>query len=271
MQPLPMQPLRPGRRLRSPTALAAGLTAALLALAAPTQAAPTLVNHFAQATYDVSARPGSDLLGYSGYSGIQLTGWASPAGLTGDGVILQAFPGQFLTLTQHLKLHFQAKPGYRFDTVEFSHLLSYFNDRGGFRAGMSWVLDPEDGVPQSGSTPLYEDMGWFHGGTFNDPTQPSPQLTVNDDAFDLDVTLFYTSSGFRDGCFTGSGVCQQIGANMVRIWASTALAPVTPDDPLPGQVPEPALPALLLAGLGLLGLQRRLGRRLFSRRVLPAA
>lgn len=262
---LPMQVLRPGWHVRGRTALAAGLTTAGLSLAAPVQATPTLVDHFTQATYDVAVLPGSDLRGFSGYSGIQLTGWASPAGVTGDGVILQAFPGDFVTLTQHLKLRFQAHPGHVFDTVDFSHLLSYFNDRGGFRVQMSWVLDPEDSAPQAGSTTLYEDMGWFHGGSFSDFTQASPSLTVNDDAFDIDITLFYASSGFREGCFTASGVCQQIGANMVRLWAWTSLAPNPPDDPPPGQVPEPTLPALLLAGLGLMGLQGR-----FRCRALPA-
>lgn len=239
------------RRHRRRRALAGGLAAALLSLAPAAQA---LVMHFSQATYDVDVRAGSDLLGWSGFSGIGITSYSTEQALTGDGVILQAFPGQFVTRTQTLKLHFQAHAGHHFTTVSMSHLLSYFNDRGGFRAFMSWTMDPEDSAPQTGGPLSYEDQGWFHGGSFSDLTQASPDLTVDDDAFDLDVTLFYTSGGFREGCFTVSGVCQQIGANAVKVFAATA--PGDDDEPVPNQVPAPSTLALLL-GAGLVQALRR--------------
>lgn len=240
------------RRHRRRGALAGGLAAALLALAPPAQA---LVTHFSQATYDVDVRGGSELLGWSGFSGIGITSYSTMQALTGDGVILQAFAGEFVTRTQQLKLHFQAHAGFVFDTVSMSHLLSYFNDRGGYRAMMSWTLDPEDGPPQTGTTGLLEDHVWFHGGSYSDLTQAAPALSLGgDDAFDLDVTLYYDSAGFPGGCFTVSGVCQQIGANAVKVFVATV--PGTDDDPDPNRVPVPSTLALLL-GAGLAQALRR--------------
>lgn len=251
MRPSPSnQDLR--RRRHSP---AGGLLAMLLALAPPAQADPVLVTRFSQATYDVDVRTGSELLGASGFSGIGITSYSTLEALTGDGVILQSFPGQFVTRTQTLKLHFQAHAGHHFTTVSMSHLLSYFNDRGGFRAFMSWTMDPEDSAAQTGGPLGYEDQVWFHGGSFSDLTQSSPALTVDDDAFDLDVTLFYASAGFPGGCFTVSGVCQQIGANAVKVFAATA--PGADDEPdLNRVVPAPSTLALLL-GAGLVQALRR--------------
>lgn len=244
-------------RPRSSSGPVRGLAAALLALAGSALADPTLSTHFSQATYDVDVRAGSELLGWSGFSGIGVTSYSTMQALTGDGVILQSFPGQFVTRTQQLKLHFQSKPGHHFDNLSMSHLLSYFNNQGGFRALMSWTLDTEDGPAQSGATPLWEDNVWFHGGSFADTTQPSPLLTVDDDAFDLDVTLFYTSAGFPGGCSTVSGVCQQIGANAVKIWVQTAVGDDVEPDPDPSPVPAPPTLALLLGAALALGLRRR--------------
>ncbi|HRD98584.1 MAG TPA: hypothetical protein PLA97_19560 [Rubrivivax sp.] len=213
------------------------------ALAAPAQADPVLTTHFTQATYDVDVRVGSDLLGWSGFSGIGITSYSHLQALTGDGVILQASSGQFVTHTQQLKLHFQAHPGQVFDSVSMSHLLSYFNDRGGYRAVMSWTLDPEDGPAQTGTTGILEDFVWFHGGSFSDATQASPLLAIgNDDAFDLEVTLFYASAGASGGCTTASGMCQQLSANAVKVFVATV--PGIDDDPVP--IPEPATWTLLL-------------------------
>lgn len=246
------------RRTRASTAVAAALL--WLALAAPARADPVLTSHFSQATYDVDVRAGSELLGASGFSGVGVTSYSTLQALTGDGVILQAFPGQFLTRTQQLKLHFQAHAGFVFDTVSMSHLLSYFNDRGGYRVQMSWTLDTEDGAPQSGTTLLFEDFGWFHGGTFSDLTQATPALSVGgDDAFDLDVTLFHVSAGATGACTTVSGVCQTIGATAVKVFVATL--PGTDDDPRP--VPEPWVPALLLAA----GLAQLANRAAVSRKV----
>lgn len=235
----------------------AAAAALLLALAPPAQADPVLTTHFTQATYDVDVRAGSELLAAFGFSGVGVTSYSTLQALTGDGVILQAFPGQFVTRTQQLKLHFQAHSGYHFETVSMSHLLSYFNERGGFQAFMSWTMDPEDSAPQTGGPLSYEDGVWFHGGSFSDFTQASPSLIVDDDAFDLDVTLFYTSAGFPGGCGTGSGVCQQISANAVKISVETA--PGDDLDPVPDPNPVPAPPTLAL----LLGaaLAQRLCRR----------
>lgn len=255
MRPSPSTPDARLHRRRRRAALASSLAAVQLALAAPAQADPVLTTHFSQATYDVDVRAGSELLGWSGFSGVGLTSYSTMQALTPPGVILEAFAGEFLTRTQQLKLHFQSKPGYVFDTVEMSHLLSYFNDRGGYRAMMSWTLDPEDGPPQSGSTGLLEDFFWFHGGSISDFHQASPTLSLGgDDAFDLDVTLFYASAGFSGGCFTVSGVCNQIGANAVKVWVSTV--PGTDDDGDPQPVPAPSTLALLL-GAGLVQALRR--------------
>lgn len=231
--------------LTHPIRLLCGLAAALLVLSPTARADPVLTTHLSQATYDVDVRSGSELLAASGFSGIGITSYSTAQALSGDGVILQSFAGEFVVRTQQLKLHFQAHDGLVFDTVSFSHLMSFFNDRGGFRTLMSWTMDPEDGPAQSGSTTLLEDFNWFHGGSFSDATQPSPGLLVGDDAFDLDVTLFYASAGFSQGCFTVSGVCQQISANAVKVFVGTVDGP---GDPTP--VPEPGTLALLaVAGL----------------------
>jgi hypothetical protein len=244
-----------GRWCRWAAALPA-VAALAWALAAPAQADPVLTTHFSQATYDVDVRAGSDLQGWSGFSGIGITSYSTLQALTGDGVMLQSFSGQFVTRTQQLKLHFQAHAGFVFDTVSMSHLLSYFNDRGGYRAMMSWTLDPEDSPAQAGSTGLLEDLGWYHGGSYSDLTQAAPVLAIGgDDAFDLDVTLFYTSGGASGGCTTVSGVCQQISANAVKVFVATV--PGTDDDPL--SVPEPSTLSLLL-GAGLLQAARRRAR-----------
>lgn len=234
---------RRGRRIVAPA-----LAALVLALAPPAQADPVLSTHFSQATYDVDVRPGSELLAWFGFSGVGTTAYSTAQALTPPGVILEAFPGQFLTRTQQLKLHFQAHAGFIFDTVSMSHLLSFFNDRGGFRAFMSWTMDPEDSAPQSGGPLEFEDQNWFHGGSFSDFFQLSPTLTVDDDAFDLDVTLFYTSAGAPGVCGTVSGVCQQIDSTYVKVFVATV--PGTDDDPPPLPVPEPSVLALLL-GAGL--------------------
>lgn len=233
----------------------AAAAALLLALAPPAQADPVLTTHFTQATYDVDVRAGSDLLAWFGFSGVGVTSYSTAQALTGDGVILQAFTGQFVTRTQTLKLHFQAHAGHHFESVSMSHLLSYFNDRGGFRAAMSWTLDPEDSAAQTGGPLSFEDQVWGHGGSFSDLTQASPTLTVDDDAFDLDVTLFYTSAGAPGGCGTVSGACQQISANAVKVFAATAVGDDI-DDPVPVPVPEPATLTLLL-GAGLAQVARR--------------
>lgn len=239
----------PNQRRRGRRSVAAALAAFVLALAPPAQADPVLGTHFSQATYDVDVRPGSELLAWFGFSGVGVTSYSTAQALTPPGVILEAFPGQFLTRTQQLKLHFQSKPGYVFDSVSMSHLLSYFNDRGGARALMSWTLDPEDGPAVSGSTALWEDMNWFHGGSFSDFTQAAPTLALGgDDAFDLDVSLFYVSAGAPGGCGTVSGVCQQIDSTYVKVFVATV--PGTDDDPPPLPVPEPSVLALLL-GAGL--------------------
>lgn len=234
----------------------AAAAALLLALAPSAQADPVLTTHFTQATYDVDVRAGSELLGWHPYSGIGITSYSTLQALTGDGVILQSFPGEWFTRTQQLKLHFQAHAGFVFDTVSMSHLLSYFNDRGGYRAMMSWTLDPEDSPAQSGSTPLLEDYVWGHGGSFSDATQAAPALAVGgDDAFDLDVTLSYVSTGASGACGTQSGVCQQLSANFVKVFVATK-AGTDDDPPPPGQVPEPTTLALLL-GAGLAQVARR--------------
>lgn len=223
------------------------------ALAAPAQADPVLTTHFSQATYDVDVRTGSDLLGWFGFSGVGTTSYSHLQALTGDGVILQAHSGEFVTRTQSLKLHFQAHPGQVFDIVSMSHLLSFFNDRGGYRAMMSWTIDPEDGPAQTGTTGVLEDFFWFHGGSYSDFTQASPVLALGgDDAFDLDVTLFYASAGASGGCTTVSGVCQQLSANAVKVFVATV--PGTDDDPAP--VPEPAT-WMLLFGAALVQAGRR--------------
>ena len=236
--------------------LAGGLALALLAFASTARADPTLSTHFSQATYDVDVRAGSDLLAAFGFSGVGVTSYSTAQALTGDGVILQAFPGQFVTRAQTLKLHFQAHPGYHFDSVEMSHLLTYFNDRGGFRAFMSWTVDPEDSGAQTGGPLSYEDQNWFHGGSFSDPTQASPKLVVDDDAFDLDVTLFYTSAGAPGACGTGSDPCQQISANGVKVSVVTAPGDDVEPGPNPVPVPVPSTLALLL-GAGMAGARHR--------------
>lgn len=248
-------PLNPRARGWRATALSVAAAWAW-ALAAPAHADPVLTTHFSQATYDVDVRAGSDLLGWSGFSGVGITSYSHLQALTGDGVILQAGSGQFLTRTQQLKLHFQAHPGQVFDSISMSHLLSYFNDRGGYRAMMSWTLDPEDGPPQTGTTGLLEDFVWFHGGSYSDATQASPLLPLGgDDAFDLDVTLFYASGGASGGCTTVSGVCQQLGANAVKVFVATV--PGTDDDPAP--LPEPST-WMLLFGAALVQARRTVRR-----------
>ncbi|MCK6420486.1 MAG: PEP-CTERM sorting domain-containing protein [Aquabacterium sp.] len=234
-------------RLRDTLRIAPAAALLLVLLTGPARADPVLTTHFSQATYDVDVRAGSELLGWMGYSGGGITSYSTLEALTGDQVILESYPGEFATRTQTLKLHFQAHDGQHFTTVSMSHLLSYFNDRGGFRAFMSWIVDPEDSAPQTGGPLMYEDGVWFHGGSFSDLTQASPVLIIDDDAFDLDVALYYTSSGFSGGCGTVSGVCQQISTNYVKVFATTAVGD-DPDDPVP--VPEPGTLALLLsAGL----------------------
>ena len=246
----PPPPPAPSPRCRA--ARAAGLAASLLALSAPLHADPVLTTHFSQATYEVDVRAGSDLLAWLGYSGVGITSYSTLQALSGDQVILQAFPGQSVTRTQQLKLHFQSHPGQVFDTVSMSHLLSWFNDRGGYGALMSWTLQPEDGPAQSGTTPWLENHIWGNGGSLSDSWQFSPTLIVDDDAFDLDITLHYHSAGAPGACSTGSGACQQISANYVKVFVATV--PGSDDDPAP--VPAPSTLALLL-GAGLAQALRR--------------
>jgi hypothetical protein len=228
------------------TSLARLAGAALLALV-PWSPAQALVTQFTHATYTVDVRPGSDLQGWLG-NGIQVTQYTTQAAITGDGVILDAHPGQWKTLAQSLKLHFQAKPGFTFTSVDFSHLLSWFVVEGSFTGAMSWVLDNGDGTPISGSQAPLGNGAWFNGGSWADTTQASPALPVDAKAFDLDITLNYTAAGYSGGCSSASGVCTQIGANHVKIWTNTAEAP---------PVPEPATLAMWLAGLGVVSMRLR--------------
>ncbi len=207
---------------------ALALAALLSGLCGTATAVPTLGTHFTQSTYDVDVRPGSDFLTYHPFSGVGVTSYMTPAGVAGDGVFLQAFSGQFVTSTQHLKLHFTAHAGYTFTSIDFSHLLSYFQDRGGHRTQMSWLLDNGDGTPLAGSLPLFEDFVWSHGGSYSDFTQAAPLLPVGNNWFDLDVTLFYAAAGAAD-------------------------PPLT--------VPEPSSMALALAAFGAAGCVRRRGGR----------
>ncbi|MBN8507868.1 MAG: PEP-CTERM sorting domain-containing protein [Burkholderiales bacterium] len=238
--------------------LAAG---ALWACGAPAHADATFFDHLTQATYDVDVRPGSELRAYTGFSGVGLTGYSTPAALSGDGVILRAFPGESKTLTQRLELRFTAHSGFTFESVDFSHLLSYFHDRGGHWSQMSWVLDKGDGSPIAGSTPLLKDDVWSHGGSYSDFSQASPSLAVGRRSFDLDVNLFYVALGAPGVCGTGSGACSEISATSVKIGAHTVEAPA---------VPEPGSLALMLVGGCLVGVRRAIAARRSSAEGLPA-